>query len=367
MQVKLKEQIEIDIDRYNQDNYEKERRIMVKNLISDHKSLAETGNLENRPDLQKILTAEEYSLVKNHLAIINQGRLEALKPEPRILGPSKSPILNKPCKFGFSGLDNLRVLDKVSGDYQRSSSVVRRRDNGEWSGAGSGRRSKSDSGSMYSESDEDFDPGLEMFLASQGVPGKERPRKPKKNKARHMKTKARPQKPKPNAKPTDGNIAQHKINESKIPNISDIQISHLQPGVRKVRFDETNLQKNSEYSKSIHRSKRKSFRQTEAETFRGFNRGQSQLERSKSKEIILKNSQKSNPGVFQRSQSVSTLKNRYYNLGKEAQALKIRAMVQEKLAQVKKLSSEQSESQPTIPVLRAKIMLTSSPINTTKP
>lgn len=245
--------------------------------------------------------------------------------------------------------------------------MVGRRDNGEWSGASSGTGSKSDSGSMYSEREEDFDPALEMFLASQGVPAKEIPQKPKKNKARDKKTKARPQKLKPNTKPTDGNISEHKINESKIPNISDIQISHLQPGVRKVQFDETNLQKNSEYFKSIHHSKPKSFQQTEAVTFRGFNRGQSKLKRSKSKEIILKNSQKSNHGVFQRSQSVSTLKQSYYNPGRERQALKIRAMVQEKLAQVKRLSSEHSESQPTMPILEAQAMLTSSPINPTKP
>jgi hypothetical protein len=71
MQAKLNEQIEIDIDRYNQDNYEKEKRIMLKALIPNTKSLDGVEDLERLPDLEKILTTEEYDLVKYHLAIIN--------------------------------------------------------------------------------------------------------------------------------------------------------------------------------------------------------------------------------------------------------------------------------------------------------
>lgn len=90
MQAKLKEQIEIDIDRYNKDNYEKERRIMLKALIPNLQSpdLADIEDLNDVPDLEKMLTIEEYDLIKNHLAIINQGRLGALKPKPGIVGPS---------------------------------------------------------------------------------------------------------------------------------------------------------------------------------------------------------------------------------------------------------------------------------------
>jgi hypothetical protein len=139
MQVKLKEQIEIDIDRFNKDNYEKEKRIMLKALIPNlaGPDITDIEDLKDVPDLEKMLTTEEYNMVKNHLAIINQGRLGALKPKPGILGPSgfsrnsnrsigkrfnlkgktqisKSPILKNSLKLGkFADPNSLQIMDKI--------------------------------------------------------------------------------------------------------------------------------------------------------------------------------------------------------------------------------------------------------------
>jgi hypothetical protein len=216
MQAKLKEQIEIDIDRYNQDNYEKEKRIMLKALIPNTKSLAGVEDFERLPDLEKILTTEEYDLVKNHLAIINYGRLENLKPETGTENPYKCSILKGSQKLGFTGLDSLGVLKKVKGE-------------------GKGSLRKSEPGSVNWD-EENFDPGLEAFLEIHGAGRKEFRKKPKKRKARSKITTARPQKPKPEAKPTEGNIAKQNNHESTVPNISDIRISQSQSVVKKVRF-----------------------------------------------------------------------------------------------------------------------------------
>jgi hypothetical protein len=93
------------------------------------------------------------------------------------------------------------------------------------------------------------------------------------------------------------------------------------------------------------------------------NRGKSHLRTSKSKDLTLQNPQKSNAGIFKRSQSVSTLKESYNNPEREAQALKIRAMVKEKMSHLKLLSSQGSEIEKAIPMLEAQVLLTPLPRN----
>jgi hypothetical protein len=55
---------------------------------------------------------------------------------------------------------------------------------------------------------------------------------------------------------------------------------------------------------------------------------------------------------------VSTLTESYEDPGREAQALKIQAMVEERMTRVRRLSLEQSLFQNTIPILEAKVIRT---------